>query len=44
MDIVDIDGTVIGVLKEGLFFNKIYKDLRKCLIQNFNVREIISIP
>jgi restriction endonuclease S subunit len=44
MDLVDVNGTAIGVLKEGVFFNKTYKDLRKCLIKNFNVREIISIP
>jgi type I restriction-modification system DNA methylase subunit len=44
MDIVDVDGTVIGVLKEGVFFNKTYKDLRKCLVENYNVREIISVP
>lgn len=37
-------GTAVGVLKEGVFFNKKYKDLRKCLIENFNVREIISVP
>jgi restriction endonuclease S subunit len=44
MDMVDIDGTVCGVLKEGVFFNKAYKDLRHCLIENFNVREVISVP
>ncbi len=44
MDMVKIDGTCIGVLKEGVFFNKIYKDLRKCLINNFNVREVIGVP
>lgn len=44
MDMVDIDGTAIGVLKEGVFFNKTYKDIRKCLVENFNVREIISVP
>ena len=44
MDILEIGGTAIGVLKEGIFFNKTYKDLRKCLIENFNVREIISVP
>ena len=44
MDVLEEDGTSIGVLKEGVFFNKTYKDLRKCLIENFNVREIISIP
>ena len=44
MDIVDVGGTAIGVLKEGVFFNKAYKDLRKCLIENYNVREVISVP
>lgn len=44
MDMVDVNGTAIGVLKEGVFFNKTYKDIRKCLIENFNVREIISVP
>jgi len=44
MDMLDVDGTAIGVLKEGVFFNKIYSDIRKCLITNFNVREIISVP
>ena len=44
MDILDIGGTAIGVLKEGVFFNRTYTDLRKCLINNYNVREVISIP
>lgn len=44
MDIVDVGGTAIGVLKEGVFFNKTYKDLRKCLVENYRVREVISIP
>lgn len=44
MDIVEIGGTAIGVLKEGVFFNKTYKDLRKCLVEKFNVREVISVP
>ena len=44
MDMVDVNGTAIGVLKEGVFFNKTYKDIRKCLVENFNVREIISVP
>jgi type I restriction-modification system DNA methylase subunit len=44
MDMVDVNGTAIGVLKEGVFFNPTYKDLRKCLIEKFNVREIISVP
>jgi len=46
MDIVEDEGTAIGVLKEGVFFNEnnIYIKLRKCLVEKFNVREIISIP
>jgi type I restriction enzyme S subunit len=44
MDILDVGGTAIGVLKEGVFFNKTYKELRKCLIENYNVREVISVP
>ena len=44
MDMIDINGTAIGILKEEVFFNKTYKDIRKCLVENFNVREIISIP
>ena len=44
MDILDVGGTAIGVLKEGVFFNKTYKDIRKCLIENYNVREVISVP
>jgi type I restriction-modification system DNA methylase subunit len=43
-DLVATNGTVIGELKEGVFFNKTYKDLRKCLVENYNVREIISVP
>jgi restriction endonuclease S subunit len=44
MDLLDINGTCIGVLKEGVFFNKTYKDLRKTLIENYNVSEVISVP
>jgi len=43
MDILEVGGTAVGVLKEGVFFNKTYKDLRKCLVENFNVREVISV-
>lgn len=44
MDMLEVGGTAVGVLKEGVFFNKTYKDLRKCLVENFNVREVISVP
>ena len=43
MEMLENNGTAIGVLKEGVFFNKTYKSLRKHLIENFNVREVISI-
>ena len=44
MDMVEEGGTGCGVLKEGVFFNRTYKDLRKCLLENFNVTKVISIP
>ena len=44
MDLVAPGGTVVVVLKEGVFFDKKYKGLRECLIRNFNVRKIISFP
>ena len=34
----------IGVLKEGVFFDRTYTDLRKHLIKNYNLREVISVP
>ena len=44
MDLLEEGGTATGVLKEGVFFNKTYKNLRECLINNFNVRKVISVP
>lgn len=44
MDLLDEGGTAVGVLKEGVFFNKTYKDLRAFLIKNYNVRKVISVP
>ncbi len=44
MDMLEPDGTAIAVLKEGVFFNKTYKNIRKCLVENFNVREVVSVP
>lgn len=44
MDMLKINGTCIGVLKEGVIVNKQYKNLRECLIKNFNLRAIISVP
>lgn len=44
MELLAENGTCVGVLKEGIFFNSKYKDLRKHLIENYNVSEIISVP
>ena len=44
MAMLSAGGTCAGVLKEGVMFDKKYKALRKCLIENFNVREVVSIP
>jgi len=44
MDLLEKDGICAGVLKEGVFFNSAYKGLRKVLIENYNVKEIISVP
>jgi len=44
MDLLEMNGTAVGVLKEGLFFDSSYKDLRKVLLTQFNVKEIISVP
>lgn len=43
MSLLAKNGICVGVLKEGVFFNKIYSKLRACLIKNFNVREVISV-
>lgn len=44
MQLLAPNGTAVGVLKEGVFFNKKYSKLRKALVENFNVREVISVP
>ena len=44
MMLLEENGTAIGVLKEGVFFDSKYKILRKHLIQNFNVTHVVSIP
>jgi len=44
MDLLEINGTAVGVLKEGLFFDSSYMELRKVLVKEYNVKEIISIP
>jgi len=44
MDMSAPNGIVVGVLKEGVFFNRSYKLHRKHLIENFNVKKVVSIP
>ena len=38
------NGTCCGVLKEGPFFDGKYSKLRKVLIDNYNVTDVISVP
>ena len=33
MDMVEVGGTVVGILKEGVVFDKKYTQLRKCLVE-----------
>ena len=40
----EVDGLACGVLKEGVFFNKTYKDHRRVLVENFKVEAVISVP
>jgi type I restriction-modification system DNA methylase subunit len=44
MALLEDGGTAIGVLKEGVFFDKKYKGLRAHLLNNFNIKMIVSIP
>jgi len=44
MGVLDKNGIYCGVLKEGVFFDKKFKDLRKNLIENYEVKYVISVP
>jgi type I restriction-modification system DNA methylase subunit len=44
MDMVEEGGIGCGVLKEGVFTDRKYKELRKCLLENYNVTKVISVP
>ena len=44
MDLLEVNGTAVGVIKEGVFFDSSYMELRKVLLTKFNVKEIISVP
>ena len=44
MDCLDEGGICCAILKEGVYFNNVYSDIRKVLIENFNVTNVISVP
>ena len=44
MGLLAINGTCVGVLKEGVFFDSKYSTIRNYLVNNFNIIEIISVP
>lgn len=44
MALLEKNGTAVGVLKEGIFFDPKYSGLREFLVNNFNVTKIVSIP
>lgn len=44
MDLVEENGVGCGVLKEGVFFDNKYSKLRQVLIENYNVKKVVSIP
>ena len=44
MSILDKNGFYCGVLKEGVFFDGKFKDLRTNLIENYEVKYVISVP
>jgi type I restriction-modification system DNA methylase subunit len=44
MGILDEDGIYAGVLKEGVFFDKKYAQIRKEIIENYEIECIISVP
>lgn len=43
MNMLNINGTAIIVLIEGIFFDIKYQKIRKILIENFNVTDVISL-
>ena len=43
MKLLKDEGTCVGVLKEGVFFDGKYSDLRKALVRDYNVTKVISV-
>jgi restriction endonuclease S subunit len=44
MSVLKDGGTCSAVMKEGIFFDQKFKNLRKELIENYNVQYIVSVP
>jgi type I restriction-modification system DNA methylase subunit len=44
MSVLEKNGVYCGVLKEGVFFDKKFKELRKNLINNYDVKFVVSVP
>jgi len=44
VDLVDKNGTAALVLKEGVFFDNKYSNLREVVTKNYNITNIISVP
>lgn len=44
MELLDKDGVAAIIIKEGVLFDSKYSSIRKCLVDNFNITHIISIP
>jgi type I restriction-modification system DNA methylase subunit len=44
MELLDKDGIATIIIKEGVLFDSKYSSIRKCLVDNFNITHIISIP
>lgn len=44
MDMLAPSGTAVGVLKQGVFFDPKYTELREHLLTHYNVREVVSVP
>ena len=44
MALLEEGGTAVGVLKNGVFFAEKYSGLRRHLLENFNVLQVIEVP
>lgn len=44
MELLDANGVAAIIIKEGVLFDSKYSSIRKCLVDNYNITHIISIP